>query len=291
MNSAPVFVVGATGAVGRELVQQLLLKGQRVRGATRNPAAAAHRFPSAVEFVTFDLLRPETHAPALAGVEKVFLMARPGDEHSDRLATPLIALMKRLGVRHVVDLSALGAERRPDFALRITELALEASGMAFTHLRPNWFMQVFTSGMLLDAIQSRATIAIPAGDARISYIDARDIAAAAAAALTCDDFVNKAFTLTGPQALDHTDIAREISHALGTPIRYIPVSETDARAALQAANFPPEWVERLVGFYRLVRTGACAGVAPDAEIILKRPPTSFRQFVADHVHCWVKNKP
>ena len=286
MKSDPIFVVGSTGSVGSELVKQLLEKGQRVRGATRNPAGAARRCGSAVEFVEFDLLRPETFSAALAGVKRAFLMARPGDERSDEWAIPLVDEMKHRGVEHVVDLSALGAEQRDDFALRRTEEHLEKSGMAFTHLRPNWFMQVFTSGPLFAGIQSAATIAIPAADARISYIDIRDIAAAATAALTVVGHANKAYTLTGPESLDHQTIAGEISNAAGRTIRYVSIGEDDARKAILSAGLAPQQAERLVGFYRLVRTGACAAVSPDVETILRRSPIPFHQFAADHAGCW-----
>ena len=290
MTSELVFVVGSTGAVGSELVKQLLQKGQRVRGATRNPGDAVRRFGSAVEFVELDLERPETYATALDGAKRVFLMARPGDDHSDRLAIPLIDEMKRQGVQHVVDLSAFGAETRDDFALRKIEKYLEASGMAFTHLRPNWFMQIFTAGPLLAGILSNAAIAIPAADAGISYIDVRDIAAVASSTLTGDLHANKAYTLTGPQAINHQDIASEISRAAGKMIRYVPMGEDDARKVIRSAGLSAAQTERLVGFYRLVRAGVCAPVSPDVEAVLGRPPIPFRQFAADHARCWIERR-
>jgi uncharacterized protein YbjT (DUF2867 family) len=288
MIHEPILVVGATGAVGSELANQLHHKGERVRGATRNPTSASRRLGSGVEYVEFDLERPETYATALAGVKRVFLIARPGDDHSDRLAIPLLDEMKRQNVRHVVDLSAYGAETRDDFALRKIEKHLEASGMAFTHLRPNWFMQVFASGPLLAGIHSCAAIAIPAADAKISYIDVRDIAAAAVVALTTDGHANKAYTLTGPQSLGHDEIAHEISSAIGKAIRYVPISEDDARKAILSAGLSSERTERLLGFYRLVRAGACAPVSLDVESILGRPSITFERFAADYAHCWTK---
>jgi uncharacterized protein YbjT (DUF2867 family) len=288
MMNDPILVVGATGAVGGELVGQLLLKGERVRGATRNPTDASRRFGSAIEYVQFDLQRPETHATALIGVKRVFLIAPPGDDHSDRLAIPLIDEMKRQGVRHVVDLSAYGAETRDDFALRKIEKYLEASGMAFTHLRPNWFMQVFSSGPLLASIRSNAAIAIPAADAKISYIDVRDIAAVAAVALTTGGHKDKAYTLTGPRSLDHDEIAHGISIAVGKAIRYVPIGDENARKAILSAGLSSERTQRLIGFYRLVRAGACALVSPDVESVLGRAPIAFEQFAVDYAHCWTE---
>ena len=102
--SGPVLVIGATGSVGGELVVLLGRMSEKVRAATRKPAAA-RRPHGEVEFVEFDLERPQTFAATLDGVDRVFLIARPGDDHADRVAFPLIDEMRRAGVRHVVNLS------------------------------------------------------------------------------------------------------------------------------------------------------------------------------------------
>jgi uncharacterized protein YbjT (DUF2867 family) len=283
--SEQVLVIGATGSVGSELVTLLDRLGEKVRAATREPAAA--RSPhSAVEFVEFDFERPQTFAATLDGVDRVFLIARPGDDHADRVAFPLIDEMKRAGVRHVVNLSAMGVESRDDFTLRKVERYLEDSGVGFTHLRPNFFMQVFSTGPLLLDIRSTGAIHIPAADAKLSYIDARDIATVAAATLTEQGHMGKAYTLTGAQALDHQEIARSISGAAGKAIQYDAISEEAARSALASAGLSPERTERLIGFYRLVREGFCAPVSPDVQTVLGRPPISFAQFAKDHASCW-----
>jgi uncharacterized protein YbjT (DUF2867 family) len=259
--------------------------GERVRAATRDPAAA--RSPhSAVEFVEFDFERPQTFAATLEGVDRVFLIARPGDDHADLVAYPLIDEMKRRGVRQVVNLSAMGVESRDDFALRKVERYLEDSGVGFTHLRPNFFMQVFSSGGLLQDIRSTGAIHIPAADAKLSYIDVRDIAAVAAAMLTKRGHTGKAYTLTGAEALDHQEIARAISGASGRTVQYVAISEEAARRSLDAAGLSPERTERLLGFYRLVRHGFCARVSSDVQTVLGRAPISFAQFASDNASCW-----
>lgn len=284
--TGPILVIGATGAVGSELVAQLRGKGESVRGATRKPAEAAGRSTPADEYVEFDFERPETFARALSGIRRVFLVARPGDEHADRVALPLVDEMKRQGVRHVVDLSAMGAEKREEMALRKVERYLERSGMEFTHLRPNWFMQVFAGGTLLARIRAAGAIQLPAADARISYVDVRDIVAVATAALTESGHAGKAYAITGPRALDHQEIAEQISRVAGKAVRYVPISEETARKALQSAGFSPERVGRLIGFYQFVRAGFCEPVSPDTETVLGRQPVSFEQFAKDHAACW-----
>lgn len=281
-----ILVLGATGAVGRSLVERLTAKGAPVRAASRNPEAAQSHTALRVEWVRVDLDQPETFSAALAGIDRVFLIARPGDEHPERAAGPFIRAMKRAGTQHVVNLTALGVETRNDISLRKVELLLEESGLEFTYLRPNFFMQIFTTDPLLPAIRSTSAIRLPTGDARVSYIDARDIAAVAAAALTEPGHAGRAYTLTGPEACDHSAIAARISEAAGNRIGYEPVEEEVARAALAAAGFSPQRVERLIGFYRLVRSGFCAPVSGDVERVLGRPPRSFSPFIAEHSTAW-----
>ncbi len=285
MTKRSVLVLGATGTVGSEVRRLLMEAGEPVVGASRDATRAAKR---GGRWVELDLERPETFAPALEGIDRAFLIARPGDEEADRVAAPLIEAMARAGVRRVVNLSAMGAEQRESFSTRRVERLLESSGIAWTHLRPNFFFQVFTSGPLHRGILARGEIRIPAADARISYLDARDVAAAAVMALTTPGHESKGYTLTGGEALDHASIAGEIARASGRPVRYVAIDEDEARAALAAAGLPPAWVERLIGFYRVVRSGACAPVIDDLPRLLGRAPITFARFAADARSAWAE---
>jgi uncharacterized protein YbjT (DUF2867 family) len=281
-----ILAVGATGTVGRTLVAELVKIGAAVRAATRDPAGARGMLPDAAEIVLFDLERSATFEDALRGVDRAFLIARPGDEHADRVAFPLIEAMERCNVRHVVDLSAMGTEARPSFALRKVEQRIEASSLTFTHLRPNFFMQMFIGGSLLAAVRA-SVIRVPAAFAKISWIDARDIAAVAAVVLDSDrTHAGKAYTLTGPQALDHAEVAAIIKEASACDLRYEAISEEVARRSLSEAGFPAPWVERLVGFYRLVRDGLAAPVSSAVEDLLGRPARTLSDFAQEHAAMW-----
>lgn len=286
-----ILVLGATGTVGSELVARLLQRGVSVRCASRSPGAAAtsHHWPvHRVATVELDLERPATFAAAIEGADRAFLIARPGDERPEAVALPLIDAFRRGGVRHVVNLTALGVERADHaVGLRRVELYLEASGIAFTHLRPNFFMQLFSSPPLLEQIRTTRTLRVAAGDARLSFIDARDIAAVAAVALCETGHEGRAYSLTGPESIDHADVARQISAATGVEIRYVPLGESEARAMLSGAGFSAERIERLTRFYRLVRSGAAAPVTPDVPAVLGRPARSFAEFARDHAAVWV----
>ena len=281
-----VLVLGATGAVGSLVAEKLMRAGRAVRAASRNPKVASAGGISASEFVEFDLEKPSTFMPALSGVDCVFLIARPGDDHPERVVVPLIQSMKTAGIRHVVNLTAMGVERREDIGLRRVELLLEASGLDFTHLRPNWFMQVFCSGPLLMDIRATGAIHLPSADARISYVDARDVAAVAARVLLEPGHARKAYTLTGSEPLSHRAVAGAISEASGQSIRYVAISDHEARQTIEASGISAQRAERLIGFYRLVRAGFCEPVSSDVQTVLGRDPISFERFVVDHAACW-----
>jgi len=284
--SDKILIIGATGRVGGQLVRLLTEKGETVRAATRSLSTVLTRLPSVTEAVEFDFEQPETFAPALKGVAKVFLVARPGDNHADKVAVPFIDMAKTEGIRLIVNLTAMGVERDNSFMLRILERYIEASEIPYVHLRPNWFMQNFNSGPMLEDIRNTGGLHLPASDAKLSFIDVRDIASVALAALTEPHHAGNAYTLTGGIALDHYEIVDILSRVAGKTIAYVPLSEEVACAALNKAGVAGDLIERWTKFYRIVRQGLCAAVTSDVELVLGRPPISFEQYAHDHSLAW-----
>jgi uncharacterized protein YbjT (DUF2867 family) len=280
--SDQILVIGATGRVGNELVKLLIQSGESVRAATRNPSTIESRFHSAVEAVAFDYERPETFAPALEGVGKVFLSVRPGDNHSDKFAIPLVDIAKEMHIRHIVALTAMGVEQDNAFMLRNMEKYIEA----YTHLRPNWFMQNFDSGPMFADIKRTGALHLPAADAGISFIDVRDIAAVGLKALTETHHDGKAYTLTGGESLSHFQAVEKLSSVAGKKISYIPISEEVARQTLEKGRVPDDIIERWADFYRKVRQGLCSPISADVESVLGRPPILFHQYADDYAASW-----
>jgi uncharacterized protein YbjT (DUF2867 family) len=284
-----ILVTGATGKVGSELVNLLVEKGEAVRAATRNPSSSSLKFPGSVEVVEFDYEKPETFSPALKGIDKVFLVARPGDNQSDKAAAPFIDEMKNSGINHIVNLTAMGVESDETFMLRILEKYIEDSGISFTHLRPNWFMQNFNSGPMYADIQTTDGLHLPASDAKLSFIDIRDIAAVGAAALLEPAHVGKAYTLTGGEAIDHFQVIEKINRAADREISYVPISEEIARTILDKAGMEIDQIERWANFFSKVRNGFCAPVSNDVELVLGRPPITFDAYVIDYKDAWKRD--
>jgi uncharacterized protein YbjT (DUF2867 family) len=281
-----ILVIGATGRIGSELVKLLTQNGESVRAATRNPSTVSSRFPNTVDVVEFDYERPQTFAPALVGVEKVFLIVRPGDNHSDKAAMPLIDAAKKAKVQRIVDVTAMGVEQDDTFMLRILEKYIEASGISYTHLRPNWFMQNLNSGPMFADIKATGALHLPAADAKISFIDLRDIAAVGFAALTETHHARMAYTLTGKESLSYFQVVEKISRVAGKEISYIPINEDIAREALGKGGIPRDIIERWADFHRKVRQGFCSPVSTDIELVLGRSPILFDQYANEYAASW-----
>ncbi len=280
-----VLVIGGTGTVGRHLVKDLAQRGVNVRVGTRSPSSAAN-LPPGVTPVHFEFDRPETFVPALAGVRGVFLMASAGEQRPLEVGLRVLAAMREVGVQRVVNMTGLGIERNEAQPLRQLELAVERSGLRWTHLRPNFFLQNFCTGALRGQIVERGELAVAAGDARISFVDARDIAAVAAEALVSNSLADRALAVTGAVAVTYAEIAQALTEATGRRVAYRPLDEEEARRELAAAGLAAERVEARLGFLRLARSGAFASISPDVEAVLGRAPRSVRQFATDCAATW-----
>lgn len=195
-------ILGASGLVGSHVFRMLRADGYDAVGASRHKTGGP--------WVHFDLLDPHTHASALAGITTVMLISRPGDEEAHLYAEPLISSMVTAGVKRVIDLSALGAAQRPEFSIRKVELLVEASGLEWTHVRPNFFMQMLARPPLSTEIATRRTLSLPLGSTKVAYVDARDVAAILFKALTDRALVGQAIELNGPEALTHDEIVNRI---------------------------------------------------------------------------------
>jgi uncharacterized protein YbjT (DUF2867 family) len=274
----PFLVLGSTGLVGREVADLLVREGREVRCATRTPLGGGDVF--------LDLLDPGSFAQALHGVGAVLLVSRPADEDAHVHAEAFVDAMRRARVGRVVVLSAMGAALRPESSLRQVEAVVEQSGIRWTHVRPNFFMQDLARPTAATEIASHGTLSLPFADARIAYVDARDVAAVLHRVLVDESFAGETITVSGPQALDHRAIASSIADALGSPVSYVPVDEGRARGELLARGLSPGLVERVLGFYALVREGCCG--APDQRVaaLLGRPLRTWREYVAEVQPTW-----
>ena len=280
-----ILVIGATGNVGSALVPRLAAHGPTVRAATRTPETYTTPHPN-VQVVHFDYDDPSTYAPAVAGTDRLFLISKNADPEPQQTVIPLLDTAREAGTRHAVLMTAMGVDASDEIPLRQVEKHLIGSGMAYTILRPNWFMQNFTTGFIRPQLDDGDAFYVPAGEAKSSQIDTRDVGAVAARVLTSDDHAGREYALTGPEAFSYGEAAAVLSDVSGRDISYVPIPDEALRQALSEAGWHPGQVELMVNLFQGVRAGYTAAVTPDVENVLWRPPTPFEHFARDHADVW-----
>ena len=274
-----ILITGASGNVGREVLRQAVLAGQRVRAAYQVVKQAS--VPDGVKAVVVDFNQPQTLQAALAGVEKVFLVGPPTDQliPLERRAVDVIA---RSQVRHLVKLSAMGG-RDAIFPRQHAESEdyIRSTGIPYTFLRPNGFMQNLVN-YSAPSIRTIGKFYGSEGDGRVSIIDIRDVAAVAVKALSEDGHAGKTYTLTGPEALSNSQVARKMSEVLGREVQFVNLPPDDLKTALVSAGVS-EWnAGALIDLQRLYREGKASSVTDDVKRILGREPRSLTQFLMEN---------
>ncbi|SER10553.1 SDR family oxidoreductase [Actinokineospora terrae] len=275
-----IAVTGGTGTVGSRLVSRLTGRGQRVRALVRpggrRPAGTL------VDAVEADLERPETVLDALSGITDLFLLT-PLHPDQASLHRGLVDAAKRAGVQHVVRLSAFGADPRSPVPIHRQhgegDQAVIESGLRYTLLRPNSFMQ--NAAQWAHTIKARDTIVLPVGDAKVSMIDAGDIAEVAAVALTEGGTDGQALDLTGPRAITYATAATIVSTVVGRTITHVDIAPDEA-ARVMASNGVPDWaIAARLGLYATLRAGEAEHVTTTVADWTGRQPRDFAEVAPD----------
>lgn len=283
-----VLVLGGTGTVGSALVEELLDRGEAVRVMTRSEEKAAS-LPDAADPVIGDMTEPERFEGKFRGSERLFLL---NPVSRDELQQALFALeeAKRAGVRHLVYLSVQDVEvgpHIPHFASKLAaEDAIRESGIGHTILRPNNYYQ--NDLWFREAILEHGVYPQPLGDLGCSRVDVRDIAEAAANALTERGFENGTYTLAGPDPLTGEDCARAWAGATGREVVY-GGNDLEAWEA-QAREMMPAWMT--YDFRIMYETFQAEGLAAtdrqldEAREIVGHEPRAFDDFVRETAAAW-----
>lgn len=296
-----ILVTGANGNVGSEVVRGLLAAtaagaagdvndpgggadgtdgvSATIRAAVSDPSRCPN-VPDRVDRVRFDFLDPSTFAAALDGVDRVFLM-RPPHMADAEAFRPFLSAMRKGGVQQVVFLSLLGVEKNPVVPHHAIEKAVVASGLGYTMLRPSFFMQNLSTTHLEDIV-THGEIIVPAGNGRTSFIDVRDIAAAAVVVLTEPGHVGKAYALTGSEALTYSDCARLISEAGGRTVVYTKPSGREFAAHMAAQGHSADFIKVMRAIYLVAKLRMGGTITGDLRELLDREPITFAQFARDN---------
>jgi uncharacterized protein YbjT (DUF2867 family) len=257
-----------------------------VRAAVRSGEKARALDGEGVTTVDFDYERSELVTKAVQGVDKIFL-ATPFSSDQVELASRLVDAAKQAGVKRIVKLSAIGCEQEPGIQLgrwhRAIEKKVEASGIAWTFLRPNNFYENFINYYGPDA---QGTIYLPCGQAAASFIAGGDIALAARAALTQPGHEGKVSTLTGPEALTIAQAAKVIGEVSGRTVTYVDVPEESAKQAMLGFHMPPWMVDAMMELHAVDKAGYAAAVTDDFTKLTGDKPRRFAMFARENAAKW-----
>jgi uncharacterized protein YbjT (DUF2867 family) len=266
-----ILIIGGRSKIGAALIVELLDRGQQVRALARTSEQAGS-VPAGVEIVAGDLADEGSLVTAMDGVEKVFLLSSP---HPDAVTWHRNAIdaARRTQVDLLVRSSILGADRESvaDFISAHTncDRYLEDSGLPYVIVRPNLFLQNIPESTI-PTIDASGTFYADAGEARISMVDTRDVAAVAALALTEPGHAGAHYDVTGPEALSYTDVAAKLTTAMRRRISYAGASDDAVRRALLGAGLTEWFANALVGLYQDYRRSGTDGYAAQVTGTIQR---------------------
>ncbi len=284
--SSPILVIGALGNVGSEVVKHLLGTGNKVRASDMSVEKIKARFGSSVEAVHFDFTDLTTYEATFQGVEKMFLLRPPHITNIKRDMYPSIDAAKRAGVKHVVFLSLIGIESAKYVPHYKVETYLKEINLQTTFLRCSFFMQNLSTTHKKE-IKERNEIFVPVGKAKTSFIDARDIGAVAAVALTQDGHANKNYDLTGSEALDYWQATKILSEVLGREIQYKNPNPVYFLIETMQRGTPFMFALVMMGLYTSTRFGMAEPITNEVEKLTGRKPISFKEFANDYKENWI----
>jgi uncharacterized protein YbjT (DUF2867 family) len=272
-----ILVIGASGLVSSEVVRILKSQGHTIRATT----SKAPGVRDGVEYVHANVLTGEGLASAFEGVERAFLMNPGGHAKQYDAFHALFEQAKRQKLKKVVMMSAMGVEFAPESPMGRAEAELAQSGLNYNIIRPNWFMQNFHT-FWIHGIKTEGKILLPAAQAKVSFIDTRDISAVAAKLVTDDSVPVGAYNLTGPEAIDHNQVAKAISEVTGKKVVYQEITPDALRQGLLGAGVDKDYVEFLLVIMGALAAGYNAPVTDNVEKFLGRKPIDIQKYTRDN---------
>ena len=283
-----ILVTGATGNTGSTLLQELERRGAVVRAMVRSSKDAARLPNTSATVVVGNFDDPRFLEAALEGVTHAYLVT-PSSPDAEAQQVRFAERAAAAGVRRLVKLSQFAAEEAsPVRFLRYhaaVERRIRELGIGFTFLRPNLYFQGLLAFQPMIAAQGH--FVAPIGDARVSAVDVRDIAAVAGIALTEEGHNGKTYTITGPAAVTHTEMASALSKAIGRPVAFTDVPPDAFAGALKAAGVPPWQVDGLVEDYAHYARGEAEAISPHVREVTGVDPRDVARFAEDYASAFV----
>ena len=280
-----ILITGATGKIGSELIQDLTARRCEFKVMVRTREAVKACEAKGIKAVLGDFSQPASFAAALTGVKQVFLLTIPLPD-APVLEARFLETCRIKGIQHIVRVSAIGANPAATSGLLRNhgkcEALLEATGIPWTHLRPTIFMQNLAVHFGA-SVAKESTLYAPAGDARMPWVDVRDIASVAGTVLTGKNHEHLVYEITGPQALTYDQVAEQLSALLGRRISFVDVPDGAAHQAMLGMGLTPWMAEGMLNLYHAFKiNGHTAQVVDTVERLTGHPARTLAAYLREH---------
>lgn len=280
-----VLITGATGNVGTEVIKSLqnIDHQLEIYAGVRNLYEDRLKLSNyKVNFSLFDFTDVETYKTALDGCEILFLLRPPQISEVEKYFKPLVDTCKKNGVKHIVFLSVQGVEKSKMIPHHKIEKLIVDSKIPYTFLRPAYFMQNFTTTLHNDLVNKKR-IYLPAGNAKFTLVDVRDIGAVSATILTnISEHINKSYELTCNVKLTFLEMARILSDILGIDIQYISPNLISFFLTKRKEKTPTMFILVMIMLHYFPRFQKEPETTNWVVKITNRQPTTFEQFINDN---------
>jgi len=276
-----ILVTGATGKTGARVLSQLIARGDHVR-AQIHDVEKVDRIPDGAEVVVCSFEDAASWDAAVAGCSAIYLVSPPGPEQRRQEGVVIDAARRAGAGARLVKVAAMGlddpeagrlAAQHSQIRADLAASGLPWSVVAISQLMDNLYLY-------LDPVQTLGILPVPAGDARVAWVDGDDVAAVAVALLTSGGYDGRTFDVTGPEALHHREVANLLGARLGRSVTYVDVPPDQALAGMIAGGLHPWVAAGLVETNAWFARGGAAQPTQSVATLTGRAPTTLADFVA-----------
>lgn len=281
-----ILITGVSGNVGSAVLKYLKGEEACVHIGVRN-ISKYQDVDSDLKVRELDFEKKSTYVKALENIDKVFIIRPPQITDVEGVFEPFVNVCKQEGVSHIVFLSLIGIEKNTRPPHHKIEKVIEASGIAYTFIRPSFFMQnlIEPHG---DDIRKLNKIIIPAGKAKTNFVDTDDIGEIVSRVLVGDEHLNKAYDITGSESIDYYQVADSMTEILGRKILYTKPSLLRFYLHMRKKNHPRMKVVVMIYLYLSTRFGMAEVYSDEAEKLLGRKPKTIDVFIENNKGIWLK---
>lgn len=278
-----ILITGATGNVGQAILSSLLKNGfdATIAAGIRSPdeQKEQEKIPSAFLRQEFDFGKTEKFSKYLNGIDVLFLLRPPNIADVKAVFQPLISAAKEVGVKHIVFLSVQGAEKQSYIPHHKIERLIEESKIPYTFLRPAYFMQNFTTTLRKDIVENEK-IYLPAGDAKFTIVDVKDVGEVAAKILlNPSEYQNQAYELTNDELLNFSEFAQQISEVTGKNVKFVSPNLLSFIYTKLKKGHNLTYIFVLIMLHYFPRFKEFPSISGNVEYFLNRPPIKFKEFL------------